>query len=160
MKGYKSVLTKTNALCAEHAIVKWDRYAVSTARKCFVPTKFKDSIITTTLGKQSRVQCEKDLRIILNQIVGSYGVMTSASVFLATPRAANVTDADVTKMVETLNVSGSVLGVAAVKEHELALFMTHLDIKESKGAKCNTLLKVLDVCPANVTIWAYCLPCL
>ena len=69
--------------------------------------------------------------------------MTSACALLTTPRA------DATEMVQTLNVSGSVFG-AIVGESELASFLTHLAIKERKGANIDTLLKVLDVCPYSV----------
>ena len=51
-------------------------------------------------------------------------------------------------MVKTLNVSGSVFGVK-VKEQQLDSFWTHLAIKERKGEKIDTLIKVLDACPAS-----------
>ena len=56
--------------------------------------------------------------------------------------------ADITEVVKAVNVSGNVFGVA-VKEHQFDSFWTHLDIKEAKGSKFDTLLKVFDVCPVG-----------
>ena len=56
----------------------------------------------------------------------TYGFMAAATVFLATPRTANIPE-----LVKTVNAAGNVFGVT-VKEHQLASFWT-LSISKKAG---------------------------
>ena len=119
-----------NEIMGDNNIDSWDISLPSRSRK--LPSRFKESIVTASLRKATRVRSDNDLQAILNQLIDchlnelsasfhndSYGLMKSAATLLATSG-----DSSLTNMTKSLNDAGKLFNIS-VTQSELSVFLKH-----------------------------------
>lgn len=130
---FVEVLRLTEELMEKHEIANWD-VVVSRERK--LPSKFHDSVVTTTLGKTSAVRSNEDLKALWNCIVDrqitelncrfkddTYGVMRASASF--TPGSATFGVKNI------LNDPCALYGID-IPDAEHAVFIQHIRRKMDK----------------------------
>ncbi len=149
---FEKVMKLSEELMTKYDISEWD---VSSSRKRMLPSKFSDSVITSTLGKTASVKSDMDLRQIWNIVLdaqisemnnrfqeNTYSIMKTSATCLP--------GSTLFGRRELLEPTCRLYGLA-VEDAEFTVFIQHFNRKmQTEKQRYPTLVEVLDSCPMDI----------
>ncbi len=149
---FEKVMKLSEELMTKYDISEWD---VSSSRKRKLPSKFSDSVITSTLGKTASVKSDMDLRQIWNIVLdaqisemnnrfqeNTYSIMKTSATCLP--------GSTLFGRRELLEPTCRLYGLA-VEDAEFTVFIQHFNRKmQTEKQRYPTLVEVLDSCPMDI----------